>query len=170
MNIAQAIAPQNIEPITREFLSFRLGSQEYGIDILKVQEIRVCERITPIANTPETIKGVIDLRGIIVPIVDLRVQFGLNTAHADGAAMVIVLNTADRVVGVVVDGVSEVVALSPEQIKAPPEFNEAVETDYVLGLGNLNDRLLILVDIEHLISSESIGLLNTTPSLKGNLS
>ena len=135
-----------------EFLSFRLGAEEYGIDILKVQEIRECDAVTSIANTPEFIKGVIDLRGIIVPIVDLRVKFRLDSAIYDQFTVVIILNVAGRVVGIVVDSVSDVVTLSAEQIKAAPEFSSNLDTQYIGGLGRIDDRMLILVDIERLMT------------------
>jgi purine-binding chemotaxis protein CheW len=143
-----------------EFLSFRLGAEEYGIDILKVQEIRECDAVTSIANTPEFIKGVIDLRGIIVPIVDLRVKFRLDSAIYDQFTVVIILNVAHRVVGIVVDSVSDVVTLSGEQIKQAPEFSSNLDTQYICGLGRVDDRMLILVDIERLMTSADMELVD----------
>lgn len=144
--------------LTREFLSFRLGSEEYGIDILKVQEIRECDAVTRIANTPDFIKGVIDLRGVIVPIVDLRLKFRLPSAAYDQFTVVIILNILHRVVGIVVDSVSDVVMLTGEQIKAPPEFSSTLETQYICGLGRADERMLILVDIERLMTSADMEL------------
>jgi purine-binding chemotaxis protein CheW len=146
-----------------EFLTFKLGGEEYGIDILKVQEIRGYESVTRIANAPAFIKGVVNLRGVIVPIVDLRVKFGLGDARYDAFTVVIILNVAGRVVGAVVDSVSDVLELDEKQIKPAPEFNSLLDAGYITGLGTVEsgegERLLILVDIERLMSSPDMGLL-----------
>jgi purine-binding chemotaxis protein CheW len=142
-----------------EFLTFTLGKEEYGIDILKVQEIRGYDAVTAIANTPEFIKGVINLRGIIVPIVDMRIKFHLGKVEYDQFTVVIILNVANRVVGMVVDGVSDVITLNPDQIKAAPEFGSAIDTQYVMGLGTVDERMLILVDIERLMTSSDMELM-----------
>ncbi|HBZ75578.1 MAG TPA: chemotaxis protein CheW, partial [Leclercia adecarboxylata] len=110
------------EPSGQEFLVFTLGDEEYGIDILKVQEIRGYDQVTRIANTPDFIKGVTNLRGVIVPIVDLRVKFSQGDVEYDDNTVVIVLNLGQRVVGIVVDGVSDVLSLTAEQIRPAPEF------------------------------------------------
>lgn len=144
----------------REFLSFRLGEEEYGIDILKVQEIRGWELPTVIANTPPFIKGVINLRGIIVPIVDLRVKFSLGKADYDALTVVIILSVANRVVGAVVDAVSDVISLTPEQIKPAPEFSASLETRFIVGLGTIDQRMLILLDIERLMTSADMQLVD----------
>src|SRR3990167_1912172 len=144
---------------SRELLTFTLGSEEYGIDILKVQEIRGYEAVTTIANAPEFIKGVINLRGIIVPIVDMRIKFKLGNISYDETTVVIILNVANRVVGIVVDGVSDVITLKPEQVKAAPEFGAAIDTQYVMGLGTVDERMLILVDIERLMTSSDMELM-----------
>ncbi|CAL61475.1 Chemotaxis protein CheW [Herminiimonas arsenicoxydans] len=142
-----------------EFLAFTLGREEYGIDILKVQEIRGYETVTRIANAPEFVKGVVNLRGIIVPIVDMRIKFNLGEPTYDQFTVVIILNIGGRVVGMVVDSVSDVITLSPEQIKPAPEMGTAFNTDYLIGLGTLDERMLILVDIDKLMSSEEMGLI-----------
>ncbi|MBI2381806.1 MAG: chemotaxis protein CheW [Gammaproteobacteria bacterium] len=144
--------------IPQEFLTFSLGKEEYAIDILRVQEIRGYESVTAIANAPEFIKGVINLRGEIVPIVDLRIKFRVGEAKYDQFTVVIILNIFKRVVGIVVDGVSDVTALVSEQIKPPPEFGIAFDSQYLLGLGTLDERMLIIVDIEKLMSSEEMAL------------
>lgn len=146
---------------TQELLTFTLGGEEYGIDILKVQEIRGYDAVTAIANTPDFIKGVINLRGIIVPIVDMRIKFHLGKAEYDQFTVVIILNVANRIVGMVVDGVSDVITLSPEQIRQAPEFGSAIDTQYVMGLGTVDERMLILVDIEKLLSSQDMELFET---------
>jgi len=140
-----------------EFLTFSLGGEEYGVDILKVQEIRGYEAITRIANTPEFIKGVVNLRGLIVPIVDLRIKLGESEPKYDQFTVVIVLNVLGRVIGIVVDSVSDVTMLTAAQIKPAPELG-AVDTRYVQGLGTVDRRMIILVDIERLLSSDELQL------------
>ena len=148
-----------------EYLTFRLGAEEYGIDILRVQEIRSYEPPTRIANAPAFLKGVVNLRGVIVPIVDLRIKLGCAQAEHNSFTVVIVLNVRGRVVGAVVDSVSDVLELSPEQIRPAPELNSAhVDTSYITGIGSLRsegaDRMLILMDIEALMSSADMGLVD----------
>jgi purine-binding chemotaxis protein CheW len=145
-------------PAALEFLAFTLGAEEYGIDIQQVQELRGYEAVTHIANAPDFIKGVVNLRGTIVPIIDLRLKFQLGTPTYDQFTVVIILNIAGRVVGMVVDSVSDVITLTPEQIKPAPEMGAAVNLDYLIGLGALEQRMLILVDIERLMSSAEMGL------------
>ena len=142
----------------REFLAFTLGEEEYGIDILKVQEIRGYDTVTKIANAPAFIKGVINLRGNIVPIVDMRIKFNLERVEYNLFTVVIILNVAKRVVGIVVDGVSDVIALTPDQIKPSPEFSTAMDTQYITGLGTVDERMIIVVDIERLLSSKDMEL------------
>lgn len=141
-----------------EFLTFTLGKEEYGIDILRVQEIRGYDAVTAIANTPPFIKGVINLRGVIVPIIDMRIKFNLGNVEYNQFTVVIILNLAQRVVGMVVDGVSDVITLTAEQIKAAPEFGSALDTQYINGLGAVDSRMIILIDIERLMSSRDMDL------------
>ena len=143
----------------KEFLAFRLGKEEYGIDILKVQEIRGYEAVTRIANAPEFIKGVINLRGIIIPVVDMRIKFNLGTPTYDQFTVVIILNIAGRVMGMVVDSVSDVIELKPEQVRPAPDFSSSFDTRYITGLGTVEERMLILVDIERLMSAEDMALM-----------
>jgi len=144
----------------REFLIFTLAGQEYGIDILKVQEIRGydSQSVTRIANVPSFIKGVTNLRGIIVPIVDMRIKFNLDNVEYNHQTVVVILNLATRVVGVVVDGVSDVLMLQPGQISAAPQFGTAFSTEYLTGIGTVGERMLILVDIERLMTSSEMAL------------
>jgi purine-binding chemotaxis protein CheW len=142
----------------RELLTFTLGSEEYGIDILKVQEIRGYDAVTTIANSPAFIKGVINLRGIIVPIVDMRIKFNLGKVDYDQFTVVIILNLANRVMGIVVDGVSDVITLTPEQLKPAPEFGTSLDTQYITGLGTVDERMIIVMDIEKLMSSHDMEL------------
>ena len=142
----------------REFLTFRLGAEEYAIEILKVQEIRGWETPTAIANTPEFIKGVINLRGIIIPVVDMRIKFNLGSPVYDQFTVVIILNINGRVVGMVVDSVSDVTTLTPDQIRPAPDLGTVFSTEYMIGLGTIDERMLILVDIQRLMSSPEMGL------------
>jgi purine-binding chemotaxis protein CheW len=151
-----------------EFLTFRLGAEEYGIDILRVQEIRSYEQPTRIANAPSFIKGVVNLRGVIVPIIDLRLKLGCETAEYNTFTVVVVLNVRGRVVGAVVDSVSDVLALSKDSIKPSPEMNSSVDANFITGIGTVksgqgeseSERMLILMDIEGLMSSADMGLIN----------
>ncbi|NMM15504.1 MAG: chemotaxis protein CheW [Rhodoferax sp.] len=136
----------------REYLTFRLDQEEYGIDILKVQEIRGYEPPTRIANAPNFIKGVVNLRGTIVPIVDMRLKFNCAKVEYNSFTVVIILNLHNRIVGIVVDSVSDVMELPAESLKAAPDVDSVIDSDSVLGLGSLGDRMLILLDIEKLMS------------------
>ncbi|GGY79484.1 chemotaxis protein CheW [Pseudoduganella plicata] len=149
----------NADIAGHEFLAFKLGAEEYGIDILKVQEIRGYEAVTRIANAPEFIKGVINLRGIIIPVVDMRIKFNLGEPVYDQFTVVIILNINGRVVGMVVDSVSDVTTLEPDQIRPAPEMGTAFSTEYMIGLGTIDERMLILVDINKLMSSPEMGLI-----------
>ncbi len=153
-----AVAPAATRHQTREFLAFNLGTEEFGIDILKVQEIRCYEKPTRMAGVPSFIKGVVNLRGVIVPIVDLRIKFNLPEVDYNDFTVVIVLNLHGRVVGIVVDGVSDVTSLQEDQIKPAPEFSSQLDTGHVIGLGTLDERMLILMDIERLMASPDMGL------------
>ncbi|MGM0784238.1 chemotaxis protein CheW [Billgrantia gudaonensis] len=152
------VAMAAAEAQNSEFLVFSLGDEEYAIDILKVQEIRGYENVTRIANTPDFIKGVTNLRGVIVPIVDLRIKFNLEKVEYGGQTVVIVVNVEDRIVGIVVDGVSDVMTLSPDQIKPAPEFGVTLSSDFLSGLGSLEDRMLVIVDIDKLLTSDEMAL------------
>jgi purine-binding chemotaxis protein CheW len=155
-----------------EYLTFRLGGEEYGIDILRVQEIRSYEPPTRIANAPHFIKGVVNLRGVIVPIVDLRLKLGCDTAEYNGFTVVIVLNVRGRVVGAVVDSVSDVLELGADHIKPAPELASGIDSGFITGIGSIqqgaskdedgkaHERMLILMDIEGLMSAADMGLMD----------
>jgi purine-binding chemotaxis protein CheW len=161
---ASALAGAGPQGTPREVLSFKLGAEEYGIDILKVQEIRGYEQPTRIANTPAFMKGVVNLRGVIVPIVDMRVRFALDDVKYDAFTVVIILNVIGRTVGIVVDSVSDVLELRNDQIKSAPEFNGQIDSAYITGLGTVKtgdtERMLILMDIEQMLSSAEMGLMD----------
>ncbi|MGL5699128.1 MAG: chemotaxis protein CheW [Kluyvera sp.] len=162
MNFSASEKKKDDKNIDQEYLVFALGKEEYGIEILKVQEIRGYDRVTRIANTPDFITGVANLRGVIVPIVDLRVKFQLSSAEFNEHTVIIILNLKERVVGIVVDGVSDVLSLNPEQIKPAPDFSVTLSTEYLLGLGAMDERMLILVDIEKLLNSDEMELVERT--------
>jgi purine-binding chemotaxis protein CheW len=143
-----------------EYLTFRLGEEEYGIDILRVQEIRSYEAPTRIANAPAFIKGVVNLRGVIVPIVDLRIKLGCTSAEYNAFTVVIVLNVKGRVVGAVVDSVSDVLELAADAIKPAPELSCTVDSGFITGIGSIAERMLILMDIESLMASADMGLMD----------
>ena len=142
----------------REYLTFRLGEEEYGIDILKVQEIRGYEQPTRIANAPEFIKGVVNLRGTIVPIVDMRLRFNCSNVEYNAFTVVIILNLRNRVVGIVVDSVSDVMELAADAVRPAPDIESAIDSGCILGLGSVGERMLILLDIEKLMGNVDMGL------------
>lgn len=144
----------------REYLTFSLGDEHYALDIMAVKEIRGYEAVTRIANAPEFIKGVINLRGDIVPIVDLRLKFNVGDATYDEFTIVIVIQVHDRMVGMVVDGVSDVIELSREERRPPPEFGVAFDSRFLVGLAKVQDHMVILVNIEALITSQELGLVD----------
>jgi purine-binding chemotaxis protein CheW len=147
--------------VAQEFLTFTLGDENYALDILTVKEIRGYESVTKIANAPPFIKGVINLRGDIVPIVDLRIKFNVGDATYNEFTIVIVLHINNRIVGIVVDGVSDVVSLRQEQLQPPPDFGVAFNSRYLLGLANINEQMIILVDINELIFSDEMSLFDS---------
>ena len=163
-SIAPLGPPSRQMPASGEFLTFRLGGEEYGIDILKVQEIRSYEQPTRIANAPVFIKGVVNLRGVIVPIVDLRLKLGCDSAEYNAFTVVIVLSVKGRVVGAVVDSVSDVLELSRDAIKPAPEMATTVNGGFITGIGTVKagdeQRMLILMDIEGLMSSSDMGVID----------
>lgn len=144
----------------KEFLTFRLGREEYGCDILKVQEIRGYENPTRIANAPDFIRGVVNLRGTIVPIIDMRIKFSVGEVKYDSFTVVIILNIANRVVGMVVDSVSDVLQIDSTKIRPAPDFSETLDVSYLMGLAAIAERMLILVDIEKLMTSDEMQLIN----------
>ncbi|OMG56927.1 chemotaxis protein CheW [Azonexus hydrophilus] len=155
----QGAAAGEDDLVASEFLTFTLGSEEYAIDILKVQEIRGYETPTLIANAPPFIKGVINLRGIIVPIVDLRIKFNLGKVEYTPFTVVIILNIAGRVIGAVVDSVSDVLSLTSAQVRQAPDFSGSFDTKYILGLASIDQRMLIVTDIERLMTSADMELI-----------
>ncbi len=144
-----------------EYLTFKLGDEEYGIDIMRVQEIRSFEVPTRMVNTPDFILGVLNLRGLIVPVVDMRIKFNLSQANYDQFTVVIVLTIKGRILGMVVDGVSDVITFAPEQLRPVPEFSSVIGNDYLLNIGSLENRMLMLLDIDKLMCSADMNLLRS---------
>lgn len=142
-----------------EFLAFTMGQEEYGLDIIKVQEIRGYEAVTRLANAPEYFKGVINLRGVIVPVIDMRIKLGMRTPTYDQFTIVIVLNIRDNVMGMVVDSVSDVTLLNKDQVRPAPPLGGQMNTDYLIGMGTIEDRMLLLIDIDKLMSADHIGMI-----------
>ena len=161
MTTAVANPPKSgVAEAVTEVLAFKLGKEEYGINILKVQEIRGYDSVTRIASAPDYIKGVMNLRGIIVPVVDMRIKLKLGEPTYDQFTVVIILSIGGRVTGMVVDSVSDVTTLTPDQIKPAPNVGTAMNTEYLLGLGSIDDRMLILIDIDQLMSSDELGAIS----------
>lgn len=145
-----------------EYLTFRLGGEEYGIDVLKVQEIRGYELPTRVAGAPAFIKGVSNLRGTIVPIIDMRIRLRCESVEYDHQTVVIVLRLHDRVVGMVVDAVSDVVELAESRIWPAPDVEGMIDARSIRGLGVVGERMLILLDIERLMAADDMGLVADT--------
>ena len=143
----------------QEYLTFQLGGEEYGVDILKVQEIRSYDTVTRLPDAPAYIKGVINLRGTIVPVVDMRLKLKLGAAEYSKNTVMIILNVSGKVIGMVVDGVSDVITLAASQVRPPPELAGVLDTQYITGIGAIDDRMLILVDIDRLMSASDLAVL-----------
>ena len=138
----------------REYLTFRLCDEEYAIDILQVREIRASEAVTRIAQAPRYVKGVINLRGAIVPIVDLRARFGMQVQEG-GSPVTIIVCVGDKLTGVVVDGVSDVVALKPDQVRPAPTLRGAIDANFIVGIAPVDERTLIVADIATLVAPDA---------------
>jgi purine-binding chemotaxis protein CheW len=152
-------ARSGVREATREVLVFILGTEEFGVDILKVQEIRGFEKVTPIPAAPAYLKGIVNLRGVIVPVIDLRLKFAMAEARYDATTVMIVLRIAGRVIGIVVDAVSDVVRLAPSEIKAAPQLGSVVDSTYLAGLATQDERMILLLDIEKFLSGSELNLL-----------
>lgn len=146
---------------TRQYLSFFLGGEEYATDILRVQEIKGWDTVTRVPYSPDYVLGVINLRGSIVPVIDLRVRFCLPSAVFDAATVIIVVHVAgtrgERIVGIVVDAVSDVYSVPAENIQPPPDVMGSIDHMFVTGLAQLDDKLVIILDIERLVISSVLG-------------
>ena len=144
-----------------KFLTFQLEGEEYGLEILKVREIIGIMEITPVPQTPPYVKGVINLRGRVIPVIDLRLKFGLNEAEHTSETCVIVVDVHNILMGIVVDTVSEVLDIDEKQIEPAPKFGTNLKTDYILGMGKINDKVKILLSIDNVLSSEEMVLMDS---------
>jgi purine-binding chemotaxis protein CheW len=140
----------------QQFLTFNLAEEYYGVDILKVQEIKGYTNVTKIPNTPDYLKGVLNLRGTIVPIVDLRMKFGMGVTEPTSFTVVVVVNVRNRVMGFLVDAVSDVLDLNAKNIQPPPDMGTTVDISFVAGIGNANDRLVTLLDIDRVLTEDEV--------------
>ena len=157
---------QESEKEFKELLTFFLAGEEYGVDILLVQEIKGCDSVTNIPNTPEYIRGVINIRGSIVPIIDMRLRFRLEKKEYDATTVVIILSVvskgnADRVMGVVVDAVSDVYNVPVNDVKASPDFGTAVDTEFVTGLATIDEKMIIVLNIDHMLNAAELAVIDT---------
>lgn len=141
-----------------QYLTFTIGSEEYGIEILKVQEIKGYSAITPIPSAPPYVRGVINLRGTIVPVIDLRARFGMTEEAYTKFTVIIVVNLGRRVVGLVVDAVSDVLNVGEEDVDPPPPLGVGVETAFMTGLAKMGERLVLLLDIEKVANLEEVAV------------
>jgi purine-binding chemotaxis protein CheW len=163
-----AQSPGNLEQQTKrpgvvgaysgQYLTLRLGDEDYAIDIMRVQEIRSYEEPTKMANSPNFIKGVVNLRGVIVPIVDLRMKLNISKVEYNDFTVVIILKLRGTVIGAVVDAVSDVVNLDANMIKDAPQFESAIDARFILGLATVGERMLIVMNMEALLSNAEMGM------------
>ena len=162
---AEELVQHDLKKEYRELLTFFLAGEEYGVDILRVQEIKGWDSVTNIPNTPEYIRGVINIRGSIVPIIDMRLRFGLEKMEYDATTVVIVLNVvradkADRTMGIVVDAVSDVYNVPVDDVKASPDFGTAVDTEFVTGLATIDEKMIIVLDIDHMLNAAELAVID----------
>ena len=154
--------------VTDQYLSFLLGGEEYGVSILSVQEIRTGESLTPIPKTPDYIRGVMNLRGVIVPIVDLRSRFQITSDRPHDIEVVILLNIQGpdrpRTIGAIVDDVIDVYSVPAEELKPAPDFGSAISTRFLRGIATMSDRILLMLDTERLFSLEELNRLDDLDS------
>ena len=156
MQTARVLQEKTLQANAEQFLTFRLDGQEYGIAILKVQEIKGWDKMTPIPNSPPYVKGVLNLRGVIVPVFDLRLRFGLPEAVRDAFTVIIVVNIGGRLAGIVVDAVSDVINIGAEQQCAAPEYEGQQNREFIMGLAQADGKLLILLDIDRMVNPETL--------------
>jgi len=159
------IGGSELDENTQQFLTFILAGEEYGVDILRVQEIKGWDAVTQVPNTPEYVRGVINLRGTIVPIIDLRIRFDMEQLAYGPTTVVIVLKVMSgednsRIMGIVVDGVSDVYNVKNEEIHAAPDFGEGVDSSFVKGLATVGEKMVIILDIDFMLNSNELAKVN----------
>lgn len=162
---------QNPADLAGKYLSFRVGGEDYGLKILRVQEIIGMQEITGIPRTPDFVKGVINLRGKVIPVIDLRLKFGMEEAEVSRKTCIIVVqvggaDAGDVIMGVVVDEVSEVLEISSEQIEPPPGFGARIETDFILGMAKTEDAVKILLDLDRVLTSSELAAITGEASME----
>jgi len=147
---------------TNKYLTFVLATEEYAVDILRVQEIKGWSKVTPIPNTPDYIRGVINLRGTIVPIIDLRLRFSLDRLDYGQMTVVVVVKVVsgsrERIMGIVVDAVSDVYDVAENEIKPPPDFGSVISMEFIRGLATVNEKMVIILDIDRLLNSGELAI------------
>jgi purine-binding chemotaxis protein CheW len=148
---------------TNKYLTFVLATEEYAVDILRVQEIKGWSKVTPIPNTPDYIRGVINLRGTIVPIIDLRLRFSLDRLDYGQMTVVVVVKVVsgsrERIMGIVVDAVSDVYDVAENEIKPPPDFGSVISMEFIRGLATVNEKMVIILDIDRLLNSGELAIM-----------
>lgn len=154
------INPKRQDDELLQLVTFSIGEEEFGVNILKVQEINRTMEITKVPRSPEFVEGVINLRGKVIPIIDLRRRFGLVPKPEDKDTRIIVIEINSVIVGFVVDAVSEVLRIPASTVEPPPPVVAGVESDYISGVGQLKDRLLIMLDLDRLLSTEDLDMLS----------
>jgi len=160
-----SIVGAELDENTQQFLTFILAGEEYGVDILRVQEIKGWDAVTQVPNTPEYVRGVINLRGTIVPIIDLRIRFSMEQLEYGPTTVVIVLKVISggdnsRIMGIVVDGVSDVYNVKNEEVNAAPDFGDGVDSSFVKGLATVDEKMVIILDIDHMLNSNELATVN----------
>ncbi|MFQ5645377.1 MAG: chemotaxis protein CheW [bacterium] len=143
-----------------QYVTFVLGEEEYGIEILRVQEIIRYQEFTKLPNLPDFIKGVINLRGTVVPVIDLRLKFHLEEKDSSQSTVIIVLEVSGRIMGVVVDSIHDVISLSDEEFQATPALSSKIRTDFIKGMGKKKDKMIIMLDINKVLSEEELEMVD----------
>mgnify|MGYP006423019873 CR=1 FL=1 len=142
-----------------QYLTFNLGDEEYGVDILRVQEIRAWDTVTPLPNTPPYVKGVINMRGTIVPVIDLRERFGMEMLQYTQFTVVVLVRVLsgdrERIMGLIVDALSEVYGITEDQLRPPPDFGTVIRTDFIQGLATMEDKMVIILDVDRLLGEDA---------------
>lgn len=165
-NQSAASIEMNAQDTRNQYLTFFLADEEYGVSILDVQEVRVWDGVTSIPNAPAYVKGVLDLRGVIVPIIDLRMRFNMETAEYDETTVIVVLKIdvgeKQHIIGIVVDAVSDVLDVNEDQQKAAPEFETSGNTEFISGLATVNNKMVILLDTNKLLTRKEIAAIATS--------
>jgi purine-binding chemotaxis protein CheW len=166
------LAVAGLEKKVGKYLTFRLQMEEYGLEILKVQEIMGMMKVTHIPKTPDFIRGVLNLRGKVIPVLELRRKFGMDSQKDDEKTCIIVVRLQDQdsiTMGLIVDEVSEVLDIKDEQIEPPPQFGSSINTDFILGMGKIGDKVVSLLDIDQVLTGEEISILSKTTKVSKDL-